>query len=425
MKSVFFFIFSISIISKSLLIAQSLDTTNVKHNAIIEKNENKKAVLLYSQLIAKEPLNPENYSNRAFYYYRLELYKKAIIDLQKTLSFSNLAVEYKCNTVKLLGDCYYCMEEWEKAIIQYDKYLEYYFDNVSVNTLKAEALLQLERYTEAISTATSLINFKGENNIPKENLKDLYIVSSYSCLFIDSLKDAEIYWEKANRIDSTDINVCRIRAQLFFNKEIYDEAIKIYNNLLKRDSSLFYFKYFRAQAFYYQKKYNEAIKDFEYVKKHYIKNEGFFYKLGNSYMYLKKYNEALNNLLICIKLEPKDAIYHNQVSWCYYLMKRYNDALVYVNKSIALDPKYANAIDTRGCIFFKLGNYLESIRDFNKSITIDSTINNSYYYRALANLKINNTKKAQEDWQFLLRQKDYKEPEGEKAVEILIKEHSL
>lgn len=426
MKSIIFFfslLFSL-ILLKSRLIAQTPISLTEQADLEFEKGNYNKAVLLYNKLIFIEPNNASNYSGRAYSYYNMKEYKKAISDCNTGLKFEKKIVT-KYYLHKLKGDCYYNLEKWEDAIISYDSFLEFLFDDIEVNSCKSEALFKLEKYNEAIENTNELFRIKGEKNIPKNDLLNFYVINSFSYLFIDSLHLAKKNLDLANKIDPDNVNVARLTAEIFFKESNYSKAIEIYDKMLAKDSSLFYFIYFRAQAYYYLENYDLAIKDFIISKKYFSESPELFYKLGYSEMKLKNYNSAVKELLVCIRLNPKSSTYFNQLSWTYFLMKKYTEGLIYANKAILLDQKNTNALDTRGCIYYKTNNFAKSISDFNKTLSLDSTYSNSYYYRGLAYLKTHNNVKACKDWEFLSKQKEYKSPEGEKTIEQLMKESCL
>jgi tetratricopeptide (TPR) repeat protein len=415
--------FLVLLFSEYSLLAQNIDSLYLQAAQKFKNGDYKKAVTLYSQLIIKEPSNPQNYSYRAWCFYELNFYKKAILDYKKALSFPNQSVNSKCSNIKLLGNCFYYEKDWEKAVIEYNKYLDYYFDDIDVNYFKAQALLYSEKYNSAIKTVTELIKLKGENNLPKDVLKNLYVIAGFSYLYSDSLINADKYCTLSENIDSTDLNILRIRAELHYRHDNHSAAIIIYNNILQKDSTLFYIKYFRAQNYYYQKNYAEAAKDFKVIEKHYLKSDNFYSMLGDCELYSKNYTKALQYYMTAIKLKPKSSTYNNNISWCYFLIKKYQDGLRYANQAILLDKNNVNALDTRGCIYYKLADYKNSIKDFDNSIYLDSTIANSYYFRGLAYVKNHNKLKACSDWEYLLKLKDYTVLEGEKPIKQLLNEN--
>lgn len=405
---------------------QKLDAQPVAQlyrDAEIEYNSGNysKALVIYNKLVYLDPKNIQSYKGRAFCFYMQNEYKKAISDFRIASGLPTTEMLEKPQIAKFEGLCYSYLQKWAYSIPFYDQYLDYFFDDVFVNIKKAEALFSLERYQEAIKTVNYLIAHNRQKKISDQDLTSLYTIAGYSYLFSDSLDQAKKYNQYAMKISPDDVDVARLSAEIYFWANNYNEAIQIYSKMLQKDSSLYYFKYYRAQAYYYQGSYGEAINDFRASKKFYLKSPELFYKLGHSEMELKNYGDAIKDLLVCIKLNPKSSTYFNQLSWTYFLMKKYEEALIYVNKALLLDPKNANAQDTRGCIYFKLSNYQKSIIDFNRAIQLDSASTNSYYYRALAFSKTNERPKALKDWEFLQKHRDYKEPEGEKTIEELMK----
>ncbi len=396
----------------------------IEEQAYIAFNNNNytKALALYNKLIISEPKEAQYYTRRAYCYYYTKSFEKAISDCGKSLLLDN-SIANKTFVLKMRADCNFLLEKWEDALKDYDNYLEYYFDDIKANKLKAEVLFKLNKYKESIENLKFLLKYKGEYNIEIEDKVDIYTLLGFNYINLDSIESSKLFYNKALSFDSTGTNLLYLFAQICDVEEDYKTEINAYNKMLLKDSSLYFAVYFRAQAYYNSKQYGMAIKDFKTSKKYFPKNHKLYYMLGNAEMENKNYFNAQQSYKVCIKLNPKSSTYYNQAGWCCFLMKNYKEGLIYANQAVLIDKKNGNATDTRGCIYYRLGDYKNSIKDFDKSIAIDSTIANSYYFRGLVYTKIHNKINACSDWNFLLKLKDYVVLEGEKPIEQLLREN--
>ena len=117
-----------------------------------------------------------------------------------------------------------------------------------------------------------------------------------------------------------------------FNNNKFDEAEKIYKEIIKLDN----------------------------------KNSDSYCALGTINAMRKKYKEALDFFLITIKLEPKNYFAFNNLGSICFKFQKFNEALEYYSKAIIIKPNYILAINMRALTYEKLNDLEKALKDYNQ-----------------------------------------------------------
>ena len=115
-----------------------------------------------------------------------------------------------------------------------------------------------------------------------------------------------------------------------FNKNKFDEAEKIYKEIIKLDN----------------------------------KNSDSYCALGTINAIKKRYKEALDFFDITTKLEPKNYYAFNNLGTICFNFKKFTTALEYYTKAISIKPDYINAINMRALTYEKLNDLENSLKDY-------------------------------------------------------------
>jgi len=115
-----------------------------------------------------------------------------------------------------------------------------------------------------------------------------------------------------------------------FNNNKFDEAEKIYKEIIKLDN----------------------------------KNSDSYCALGTINAIKKRYKEALDFFDITTKLEPKNYYAFNNLGTIFFNFKKFTTALEYYNKAISIKPDYINAINMRALTYEKLNDLENSVKDY-------------------------------------------------------------
>jgi len=117
-----------------------------------------------------------------------------------------------------------------------------------------------------------------------------------------------------------------------FNNNRFDEAEKIYKEIIKLDN----------------------------------KNSDSYCALGTINAIRKNYKEALNFFDITTQLEPKNYFAFNNLGTICFKFQKFTAALEYYNKAIIIKPDYINALNMRALTHEKLNDLENSLKDYNQ-----------------------------------------------------------
>ena len=122
-----------------------------------------------------------------------------------------------------------------------------------------------------------------------------------------------------------------------FNNNKFDEAEKIYKEIIKLDN----------------------------------KHSDSYCALGTINAIRKNYKEALNFFDITTQLEPKNYFAFNNLGTICFKFQKFTAALEYYNKAIVIKPDYINALNMRALTYEKLNDLEKSLQDYNQMQLLD------------------------------------------------------
>jgi predicted O-linked N-acetylglucosamine transferase (SPINDLY family) len=127
-------------------------------------------------------------------------------------------------------------------------------------------------------------------------------------------------------------------------KNLSDQGLKLFNN----------------------NKFDEAEKIYKEIIKLDNKNSDSYCALGTINAIRKNYKEALDFFEITTKLEPKNYFAFNNLGTICFKFQKFNAALEYYNKAIIIKPDYINALNMRALIYEKLNDLENSLKDYSQ-----------------------------------------------------------
>ncbi|MGD9674805.1 MAG: tetratricopeptide repeat protein [Candidatus Nitrosocosmicus sp.] len=217
-----------------------------------------------------------------------------------------------------IGLDYYSKKLYEKAIEFYNKALEINLNHVPAHINKATSLVYLEKYEEAIKSLNKALELEKDHPIALENKANILFNH-----FKDYQQVKEIY-QKLIKINSTSYDGLRAYAESLFNLGEYDEALKIYNDLLtnypEKESDLLFQK---ARTLSQLRRYEEA-KD----------------------VYTELYNKEQGNKKVLLNLG---------ITWI--KLKDYKKAIECFDSALAIDPNYLGALLNKGALYVEMEDY--------------------------------------------------------------------
>lgn len=297
------------------------------------------------------------------------------------------------------------LTNYEKAITDYDAAIKLSPQMQVVIYDKADALMELERYAEAI-TAYKLF-------VPSEYKWTFYnIARAYRNL--DKPDSAIYYINEHIRQYPDDEDGYNIKGDIFTDKQDFEKAVSAYTTGLQfapKDDDLYED---RGDAYFWNHQYTEAIND--YQKAIEIESTPFrLNRMGSCYYYLNEYDKAILFHNKAIKLNPKYKYSYWSLNLTYNKMQRYNDAIAAAHKAIAIDSTYDSALGNLGWSYYCAGDYKNCIKYSYKALQYKPSAAYAMFNIALATLHNGDFEKAKERYRFFIdecHKKDYKINDG-------------
>lgn len=216
------------------------------------------------------------------------------------------------------------------------------------------------------------------------------------------------------------IDTCKlILAADSLNPEIYYKLGIAYQNSLDEEQSLdCYYKASRlnpesnvynfslAKAYYTQGKFSLAepillnLNSLDSTKWLYA------YYLSSIYMQSEKYDDALDIYDRFLSNDSTNCVYLDKTAFAYLKGGYYDDAINLYNKSLSIKKKNLTAIKNLSFLYASTMNPDTAIQILTMGIEIDSTDKDLYIRRAQINYSKNYTKRAMDDYLFLLASGD-------------------
>jgi len=165
----------------------------------------------------------------------------------------------------------------------------------------------------------------------------------------------------------------RLQGREFFDKKLWDQAIKCFTKaiLLNPRDHLSYF--WRAYAFDESGQFDLAVKDFTNSLLYEPHDATAYSNRGATYRDMGEPEKALRDLTKAAEMDPNSAPVYNNVGVVLGDMGRFEEALAAYSKALEIDPRHTVAIRNRGRRLEKMGRVSEASKDFEKVLQLDST----------------------------------------------------
>jgi len=170
-----------------------------------------------------------------------------------------------------------------------------------------------------LELAEQLVRDFPDSDIPLLLMGNLYKDRS-------NLSEAEIYWEKALKINPANYQAAYNMGEAAFQKEQFDEAIRFWRNATKNAPQYSDVRDDIAEALMNQGKYEAAIEELEDKIKTPPRSSLDYYLLGQGYQQLKQYDKAKKFYEKVIEMASKHAKAHYGLAIVYTRLKQPDNA---------------------------------------------------------------------------------------------------
>lgn len=281
-------------ITKALALNPSDIGIQITHTMLQEHLLTKEEVIKnYHALLDQNPGNDEILYAVGQYYEKQGLYTEAI----RIFSFLVHSEEFSKHALSDLGYCHDCLEEYEKAIVWYDKYLALEpFDHI-IWFNKAVVLCHLEQYNDAISCYDYAIAIKEDFAGAWYNRGNALGSLGRLLEAIDSYKQAIIH-------EPNDVACWHNLGSTLEETGSFREAIEAFSMAIVHDSMHYESYYGRGSCHDALEEYGSAIADYDKALSLHASYAEVWQAKGDALFNIQKMEESLICYTQALKLSP-------------------------------------------------------------------------------------------------------------------------
>ena len=417
---------------------KNIEALNILADCYNKTKQPKKATTIYKQILEIDSQNSLALRKLAQqYYYANE--KREAIALYKKLA-SNIHdpdehLEIKLNIINMYTE----LKDWDNVIKEARTLVEQHPNNKSlllylrkafqtkndiINTVEiTKKLIEMEPlhpkyYEEIVALLHKLNDLEFTAKYAKEALelksvnKSLILnLLSQTYMKNNQLDDALEIIKKAIKNDYKNVDLKKTLADLYCQKNDYESAIQIYENLIESvhpsevpDIKLCLSNVFYKYGNYYHQlnRYQDAFSKFNKAIEYDGSNPEFYITIAELNYKIKNYGDAAKNYKIAISLDPKNSSYYLTIANMYYESGNILEAKKYYIETIQIDPESVVAHTKLGIIYAKQQTPQNAIEEFTKALKLDPNNVDIRYNLALAYEISNNISKAIEEYRNVL-----------------------
>lgn len=301
------------------------------------------------------------------------------------------------------------------------------FPDDSTLSLKLSGLLyETGDYTSALPVLKTTIRVFPEKFLPAWQLAQIHIFgrnfndaiqimrpwnerdsNNYACLTAlmecysktDSLEQAIHYAEKSLQLSPGNQKIAYQLCNLHLRNEDFSNAIQVCNKVLERDNFNILFLQQKGNALLGKEMYNDAVKLYDLLLAHNDSSLTTLKNHGIANYKSKNYPKAVQSLIIAFELNQND------YGACYFIANSFSkipgeqkNALLYYNKALELlntDESTATILKNKADVYADLKDYKNAERLYKQSLAKNpSHSSNLYSLATLNDYHINNKKTA-------------------------------
>lgn len=326
----------------------------------------------FTESIKLDPENSNRYAERGLFYYTQKKHEQSYADYQKASELEPGFADY----VIYMGINMEAMEKYQEALTHYEYAFKLAPNNFTALAYKGDALLKLKKYNDAINCYIEALNGENFNKGALDGIEDA----------VEEVPDVVIAKLKAQHVKSPKEQMWTgILASILYNTKKYEEAAKLYNELLQDEPEA---PIYAALSDTHKEigNYQQALDDIEKALELNPDEASYLVKKALLYLTLGDYDKAIEATDSCIELNPDVNFAYAFRSFIYQEKKDYDKALADINTAINLGEATSDQLLLRARVLQKLGKTDEAKNDF-EAILADSAITFNMPY---ANLFLGN-----------------------------------
>jgi tetratricopeptide (TPR) repeat protein len=307
-------------------------------------------IAFYDIDIQRNPHDAMAYSERGDAYYMLEEYERAILDYNYALALDSKCIPAYSNR----GLAYSHLGEYKRAIADFTRAIELDANEVSTYYNRGNAYALLEDYKQAIADYDSTLRRDEKHAFAYYNRGNAYARRQ-------EYEQAIADYTRAIAVDPTYLMAYCNRGRVYNLLKNYEQAIVDYTRAIELDPHLSWTFSSRGEAYCRIKAYKKAVDDLDRAIELDSEDINAYSNRGLAHFNLRAYEQAISDYTRAIELDPGDAWSYNNRGLSYYYQKEYERAMQDCSKAIELNALFGCAYDNRGTIYLAMNN-LEQAR---------------------------------------------------------------
>lgn len=202
----------------------------------------------------------------------------------------------------------------------------------------------------------------------------------------------------AEDTDSAQVEALLNQGIALYEKQDYQGAIKIFNDVLSTDPKNALAYNARGSVYLELKDYDKAVADYTKAVELETLLPHAYYNRGRAYTFLKEYDDALADLQHSAQLSPHEFGYraNGNIGLIYHQQGEYAKALDAFATAISYDDSKADTYYLRGETYTAMENYEAAISDYQAALNRFPNYNQAYQGLGYASYKIGQLDQAQE-----------------------------
>lgn len=286
----------------------------------------------------------------------------AIEKLRSILAKGKVDENERAEVHSMIGNCYFQMEEYPFAIVEYRHALEDGYYSPEIVLSLGKSLSKIGKNEEALSQFLTLL--KLDNNYKHIVSMEIGIIYYDNRQYETALK----YFENVFDFDKTDKEALKYKAYCLVNMENYIEAVSIMENLIKKNQNDPLLNYNLGRAYKGRGNFKNAIKYYKVSSHDKVFAVKSLYEIALCYMELNSVELAITALDLAIEYNSPDKDLKLSVLYtlveCYDRIKNISKAIEVLENIIIIDSNYKDV--GKKLLEYKESRFSEGIKGFFK-----------------------------------------------------------
>jgi tetratricopeptide (TPR) repeat protein len=216
--------------------------------------------------------------------------------------------------------------------------------------------------------------------VTRPRLKIIAVVMSVillSCLLVLTRMQVQ-HWRNSITLFEYTLSVTKDNASAensygcaLFNEDRIGEAERHFGNALRIDPGFDPALPNLARTYMKEGKYNEAIPVYEELIKRNYKNAELYYNLAMAFGMQEKYNDSIKYFNKSLELNPSDPDTHKQLGITLLAAGKTDEAIGQFNESLRIKPDQSMVYENLGTAYGQLGKYEPAVQNWTRAIELN------------------------------------------------------